>query len=241
MTNNNENPERNAELVQESPVMNAGGGVEQENQEEEVQLDITVILDRSGSMESICDDAIGSFNAFLNSRKMSNPKSLFSVVLFDDEYLLREAGVPIGSVQPLTMKTYIPRGSTALLDAIGKTIRTIEERSHEDEEVMIAILTDGQENSSVEYTLEGIRTLIQEKEGKDWDFVYLSADSSAFMDAPAMGFAADKMAMFQKNNISEAYSEMDKMLLIKMGKARSIKRMRRQNQEEQGQPDKMYQ
>jgi len=215
--------------------------IKPDSAEDDVRLDITVILDRSGSMESICDDAIGSFNAFLNSRKESNPNSLMTVVLFDNEYQVRESAVPITSVKPLTRTSYVPRGSTALLDAIGLTIRAIEERAHENEEIMIAILTDGQENASVRYSLEQIRSLIQEKEEKDWDFVYLSADPSAFTDGMAMGFQASKMAMYDKEDIHQAYAYMDEMLAKKMAKARYIKSMKRRMQNDEEMNDKMYQ
>jgi len=240
MTNDDKTNGKNMEEYKATPVSDAGGEMGRTNADEDVRLDITVILDRSGSMDPICDDAIGSFNAFLKARKDSNPNSLMTVVLFDDEYLVREVGVPIQAVQPLNDRTYVPRGNTALFDAIGKTIRTIEERTHEDEEVMVAILTDGQENASVEYTLEQIRSLIIEKEAKDWDFVYLSADPSAFDDGKAMGFQASKMAIYKKEEMHEAYAHMDEMLAMKLSKARDIKIMKRRmrgNVEE----DKMYQ
>ncbi|NLL11625.1 MAG: hypothetical protein GX268_12210 [Methanomicrobiales archaeon] len=72
------------------------------------------------------------------------------VILFDHEYRARESGVPVPEVKPLTNKSFIPRGNTAILDAIGKMIRTIEKRAHEGEEVMVVILTDGHENALVE-------------------------------------------------------------------------------------------
>lgn len=241
MTTNEEIIDGNAvEQYTPSPEPDVGTEVAGESMDEDDRLDITVILDRSGSMESICDDAIGSFNAFLKARKESDPSSIMSVVLFDDEYLVREVGVPIHAVHPLTHKTYVPRGSTALLDAIGKTIRTIEERAHEDEEVMVVILTDGQENASVEYRLEQIRSLITEKEAADWDFVYLSADPSAFDDGGAMGFQASKMAMYNKEDVREAYTHMDEMLAVKLSKTRGIKERRRRVRTEE-QQDKMYQ
>ncbi len=240
MTNDDKTNWMNVEEYSAAPVSDAGGEMDGKNADEDVRLDITVILDRSGSMDPICDDAIGSFNAFLKARKESNPNSLMTVVLFDDEYLVRERGVPIQAVKPLNHRTYVPRGSTALFDAIGKTIRTIEERAHEDEEVMVAILTDGQENASEEYTLEQVRSLIIEKEARDWDFVFLSADPSAFDDGNAMGFQPSKMAMYKKEDMNEAYAQMDEMLAMKLSKARGIKDMKRRmrgNEEE----DKMYQ
>ncbi len=192
-------------------------------------------------MESICDDAIGSFNSFLGSRKESNQNSLMTVVFFDNEYEVRESAVPITSVKPLNRTSYVPRGSTALLDAIGLTIQAIEERPHENEEIMIAILTDGQENASVRYSLEQIRSLIQKKEEQDWDFVYLSADPSACTDGSAMGFHVSKMAMYDKEDIQQAYAYMNEMLATKMAKAKFIKSMKQRMQKDEDMNDKMYQ
>ena len=223
------------------PVPDTGKDGEEMSGQEAVPLDITVILDRSGSMDTIRDDAIGSFNAFLRERKEKNPESKMSLVLFDDQYEVRQTGVPIQSVDPLSYETYIPRGSTALLDAIGRTIRTIEERAHEDEEVLVAVLTDGQENASVEYRLEQIRELIGEKEAKDWDFVYLSADPSAFSDAHTMGFAASKTARFRKEHIGEAYDEMNSLLEMKREKARLIKRMKEEKRDRNEDASRIYQ
>jgi len=223
------------------PVPDAGADGEERGDLEAVPLDITVILDRSGSMDAIRDDAIGSFNAFLRERKEKNPESKMSLVLFDDQYEVRQTGVPIQSVDPLSYETYIPRGSTALLDAIGRTIRTIEERAHEDEEVLVAVLTDGQENASVRYRLEQIRELICEKESRDWDFVYLSADPSAFSDASTMGFATSRTARFRKENIGEAYDEMNSLLEMKREKARLIKRMKEEKRDRNEDASRIYQ
>lgn len=229
----------NPEKKSPNPVTGARG--EEKSGQEAVPLDITVILDRSGSMDTIRDDAIGSFNAFLRERKEKNQESKMSLVLFDDRYEILQTSVPIQSVDPLNYETFIPRGSTALLDAIGRTIRTIEEREHEDEEVLVAVLTDGQENASVEYRLEQIRELIREKEAKDWDFVYLSADPSAFSDAHIMGFAASKTARFRKENIGEAYDEMNSLLEMKREKARLIKRMKEEDRNRDENASSIYQ
>lgn len=98
-----------------------GPGVRQES-DTDISLDITVILDRSGSMEEIRNDAIGSFNAFLKDKQKKHPSSQMSIVLFDDQYLIRENATPIQKVDVLNNDSFVPRGSTALLDAVGKTI-----------------------------------------------------------------------------------------------------------------------
>ena len=192
--------------------------------EEGTTLDIVVILDRSGSMQEIRDDAIGSFNAFLTDKKQQYPLSKMSIVLFDDRYDLIADSEPIGAISPLNGQTYVPRGSTALLDAIGLTVAAIEARPHTDEEMLVAVLTDGYENASTQFRLEQIRAIIQEREKRGWDFVYLSADPGAFSDAGRMGFERSKIKMFDKMTMREAYYEMEEMIHEKQRKMQGIKR-----------------
>ena len=188
---------------------------------EEVKLDITVIMDSSGSMEEIQDDAIGSFNTFLADKKKLYTNSRMSIVLFDNEYIIHMKDMPIIEIQPLNRKSYRPKGSTALLDAIGRTINAIENREHVSEEILIAVLTDGRENSSKEYSLDLIKEMIQDRENIGWDFIYLSADPSAFNDARNMGFASSKIKYYKKMMISDAFDEMNREINEKRQKIRS--------------------
>lgn len=90
-----------------------------------MNTDITVVLDRSGSMSSIADDIIGGLNEFVARQKGVEGQAHFTLVQFDDEYEVVHFRVPIGEVPTLTRKTYVPRGSTALLDAIGRTVNEV--------------------------------------------------------------------------------------------------------------------
>ena len=90
--------------------------------------EIGFILDRSGSMASMAKEAIGGFNAFLESQQKLPGEAKLTLVLFDHEYIVAHSRRPIKDVPPLDDHTYVPRGSTALLDAIGRTINTIGER-----------------------------------------------------------------------------------------------------------------
>ena len=181
----------------------------------ERQLDITVIIDKSGSMEEIRDDAIGAFNAFLSDRKSSDPDALMTIVLFDDQYEVLINGMPIKDVHPFHRETYVTRGNTALLDAVGRTVSIIQERPHQDDSVLIAILTDGMENASKEWTGEQIQTLITSLENKGWDFYYLSASLNAFADGKKLGIKDYKNLRFKKEVITEAYSQLEQALLEK--------------------------
>src|SRR5574343_68862 len=128
--------------------------------------EIVCVIDRSGSMRSIVNDAIGGLNTFIESQKNVPGEANMTIVLFDHEYLVSHNGVNIKLVQPFTTDTYVPRGTTALLDAIGRAITTVGERlnntKEEDkpEKVIVAILTDGYENASREYTNSKINEMI---------------------------------------------------------------------------------
>lgn len=169
-------------------------------------------------MQEIRDDAIGSFNAFLEEQKKIGDEALVTLVLFDDQYELIYNATKLSKVQPFSPSTYIPRGMTALFDAIGRTIATLDARLPEvkgrvpDDNVTIAILTDGHENSSREFTREQILSLIEARSKmRGWDFIYLSADPKAFDSADAIGINRNNVLHFCKNpdGVRNAYSSMN--------------------------------
>lgn len=141
------------------------------------------LLDRSGSMEACWDDTIGGYNALV--KEQSAFGGTMTLVQFDHEYTVTYKQSPIGEVVPLTRETYKPRGSTALLDAIGRTIKTWESP----DAPTVIILTDGQENSSTKYTKAHIKDLIEAKTNDGWTFMYLGANQDAFAEAGSMGIA----------------------------------------------------
>lgn len=156
--------------------------------------EIVCIIDKSGSMEVVKEDAIGGFNSFLKEQQELPGEALFTLVLFDTEYRRVTDGRPVKEVKPLNGKTYSPGGMTALLDAVGITLdrvsRRIEETPPSDkpDKVIVAVLTDGLENSSVEYSARQIFEKIQHKQKVDgWEFVYLGANQDAIKEATALG------------------------------------------------------
>lgn len=149
---------------------------------------IAVILDRTGSMESIRDDTIGGFNAFLKQQKSEPGLATLTLVQFDsqDPYEVIHQYMLLGMVPELTRETFVPRASTPLLDAMGRGIIDLEKSLAELKEgqrpsrVVMVIITDGQENSSREFNKKQIEKMIKAKqENCDWQFVFLSADLSA--------------------------------------------------------------
>jgi len=171
---------------------------------------ISIILDRTGSMETIRDDTIGGFNTFLNDQKKQPGIATMTLVQFDtvDPYEIIHKFKPIQEVPELTHETYIPRASTPLLDAMGRGINDIEkslaELSEEERpsKVVVVVITDGMENASREFRRDQIVKMIKKKTKKDdWQFVFLSADLDAFMDAGRMGVMDHKRMMFAKNKM----------------------------------------
>ena len=169
---------------------------------------ITIVLDRTGSMEAIRDDTIGGFNAFLNMQKAERGQATLTLVQFDsqDPYEVVHHFKPLAGIPELTRETFVPRAATPLLDAIGRGINDLEKGLAdlaEDERparVVMAIVTDGQENASREFRKDQIKKMIQEKREKSaWQFVFLSADLEAIDDAMETGIAARAILAHDKD------------------------------------------
>ena len=128
--------------------------------------ELVFILDKSGSMSGLESDTIGGFNAMLDKQKRVEGECFITTALFDNTYELLHNRLPIKAVKAITAKEYCVGGSTALLDAIGRTVHTIEnaqkhlQAEYQAEQVLVVIITDGQENASREYGPDAIKDLI---------------------------------------------------------------------------------
>ncbi len=157
---------------------------------------IAALLDRSGSMHAIADDMRGGFDAFIEKQKAPTGTTLVTLAQFDDEYDLVYRDTAVEAVPPLTLE---PRSRTALLDAIGRFVTEVGaglSALPEDDrpgEVTVLVMTDGLENASTEWTVEGVRTLIaQQEKVYAWDFVFLGANMDAVEVGRTLGFAPGK-------------------------------------------------
>lgn len=169
---------------------------------------IAMVLDRSGSMSDIKDDTIGGVNEFINSQKSVPGDCTMTLVQFDHVIETVFANTPVKSVQPLTGKTYQPRNSTALLDAVGKTIDDTGKflgelpESHKAEKVVFVIVTDGMENSSCRFTRKQIFDKItHQREVYKWEFVFIGANQDAFAEAQAMGMSPANAMNYTDNQV----------------------------------------
>lgn len=183
--------------------------------------EIVCVVDKSGSMEAIKTDAIGGFNAFLQSQKELPGDAKLTLIMFNNEYTIVYDGKPIKDVKPLNGKTYFPNGNTALYDAIGRAIDSVGERlsnTPEDErpeKVIIGILTDGEENSSREYRLEKINEMITlQKEVYSWEVVFLAANIDAVAVAQTLGIHSKDAFNFSATGagVRSAYADMSRSI-----------------------------
>jgi Mg-chelatase subunit ChlD len=161
-------------------------------------MDRVFLLDRSGSMESCWDDTIGGFNAFLNEQKATG--GTLTLIQFDHEYQLTYERVKIEEVATMSRETYKPRGSTALLDAIGRLVKDWKGASNPS----VVILTDGQENASHKFTKAHIKDLIEQKTKDGWTFAYLGANQDAFAEASSIGIAPGCTMNYDANRTPDA-------------------------------------
>lgn len=170
--------------------------------------ELVFILDRSGSMSGFESDTIGGFNSILEKQKKTEGKCYVTTVLFDDQYELLHDRIDISEVKPLTDKDYNVRGCTALLDAVGRSIRHIAKIHHyarpEDvpEKTLFVITTDGYENASRHYDADTVKHMVEhEKEKYGWEFIFLGADIDAVETAGRIGIDRSRAANYRKDSV----------------------------------------
>lgn len=161
--------------------------------------ELVFILDKSGSMGGLEVDTIGGYNAMLDKQKAVTGECLITTVLFDDDYDLLHDRIDVKAVGHISDKEYCVGGSTALLDAIGKTIHKIgnvQKNTAEDykaEKVMFVIITDGAENASREYSPYLIKKMIErQKTQYGWEFIFLGANIDAVETAERFGIDSNR-------------------------------------------------
>lgn len=180
---------------------------------------IHFVLDRSGSMETCLEDTIGGVNSFLRTQKelKDGGNCTISLYLFDHEYNVLYNEINVQDAKELDHTTYVPRGHTALHDAIGKTVLHAAHCKYDPKDkIVIVILTDGFENASREFDNKSIAALIKKYDALDnWSFVFLAANQDSITTAKSLGIgAAGTMDYVQSgegvrkcyNNLSAAMS-----------------------------------
>jgi hypothetical protein len=177
---------------------------------------ISILLDRSGSMQSIREDTIGGYAAFIEEQRKNPGTCRVSLSQFDTEYEQVYADLALADVPPLRLE---PRGSTALLDSVGRLVTDLGARlaalpePERPGSVIVGIVTDGMENASQEWTHPAIRALItQQTEQYDWTFLYMGANQDAIEVGMSMGVDADLAMTYAGKNVGKAFRS--KSLLV---------------------------
>ena len=147
-----------------------------------------IILDESGSMSSIYKQALSGINEVLsgirrNQEEFSDQQHYATIVTFEGDGMkgvkTRRDRVAIENIEDFSTKDYQPCDCTPLYDAMGKTLTTLEGQIHEEDRVMVTIITDGYENASEEYSGKAVKELVTRLRGKGWTFAYIGANQDA--------------------------------------------------------------
>lgn len=176
---------------------------------------IEFVLDRSGSMHSIKTDIEGGFDAFIADQRSHPGQCTVSLAQFDNEYETVFTAIDVRDVGPLDLQ---PRGATAMLDAIGRSVIALGERLAALPEperpgtVVVAIMTDGMENASREFTHEAIKALVtRQEQAYNWQFLYMGADQDAIEVGASIGVRPDRSLTYGRGKSKEAYAASSKL------------------------------
>jgi uncharacterized protein YegL len=170
--------------------------------------DITVILDRSGSMSAVADATINGFNEFVMKQRNTDGNATLSLIQFDDQYETVYEQSDLSSVKLLNEDTFVPRGMTALNDAIAKTITGIGERLaalpeyKRPDKVIVVIITDGFENASLFFSQERVAEMIKHQKDKySWEFLFLGANQDAVLSGAKYGIAKERSLSYASSKL----------------------------------------
>ena len=169
--------------------------------------ELVFILDRSGSMGGLESDTIGGFNSMLKKQQAEPGDCRITTILFDDNYEVLHDRIDIKAVNEITAKEYYVRGCTALLDAVGKTIKKISKvqkntsEYYRAEKVLFIITTDGMENASKEFNYDKIKSMVEKQKKKhNWEFIFLGANIDAIDVANRFGIARNRAQNFHNDS-----------------------------------------
>ncbi|MGN0523344.1 MAG: hypothetical protein ACI4IG_03620 [Eubacterium sp.] len=161
--------------------------------------ELVFILDRSGSMGGLESDTIGGFNSMIEKQKSQDGKCYVSTVLFDHEVEVIHDRLELEQIKPMTNDDYYVRGCTALIDAIGSSIKHIKNihkyarKEDVPENTMFVIMTDGYENASRKYSSDEVKAMIEhEKKKYGWEFLFIGANIDSVETAKNFGINEDR-------------------------------------------------
>lgn len=192
--------------------------------------ELVFIIDESGSMSGYGSDTVGGFNSMIKKQRDGEGRVYVSTVLFNTSRRVIHDRVDIESVEDMTENDYSPRGCTALLDAIGASIRHISNihKYARKEDVpantVFVITTDGLENSSCKYGADEVRDMIKKKtEENGWEFIFVAANIDAVKTAGSIGIREERAANYRQSvdGIADCYEAMS-MFVTKKRKSKKM-------------------
>lgn len=159
---------------------------------------VSVILDMSGSMGTSWEATISAFNEYIGGLKADKKNEYkVSLTLFDEIVEQPYSALEISEVPELTKKVYRPRGMTALYDAVCTTLNRLKDEVSNKDKSLVVIITDGEENSSKEFTSKQMTKLKKDLENEgNWSFIYLGANQDAWLEAQRWGFNKGNVSTF---------------------------------------------
>jgi len=184
-----------------------------------LNIDITFIVDESGSMHTLASDTVGGINAFLAEQKALPDPATISMVMFNRDSREVFSAKPLSDVSELKASDYRPSNSTALLDCVGNTLlaltRRIDDAPTKPDKVVVMVITDGHENASLEFTVPKVKALIQECADKGWTFTYMGANVDAFAEASNLGIDLSNTSNYKASadGIDALYSSVSSSIM----------------------------
>lgn len=173
-------------------------------EKKEFVTEVVFILDRSGSMQPLTADTVGGFNSMLGKQKETDGEAYVTTVLFSDSSEIIHDRMPISEVPEMTTAVYSPMGCTALYDAVGETVKHIENihkyARPEDvpDKTLFVITTDGMENASRKFSAQEVKKLISRHQEKDsWEFIFLGANIDAAAAAKDIGICEERAVNYK--------------------------------------------
>jgi hypothetical protein len=180
-------------------------------------LHVVIVLDRSGSMGQIQQSTIDAFNDFIEKQRKEPgaDTTFFSLYLFADEVERLWSDIPVGRVTNLTHSNYHPNGRTALLDAVATAIKETDQ--WQEGEVLVVILTDGQENASQHYDFATVRDCVLNNSTEDFEIIWLGSDARSRQFAVLLGIPPENIEIFKitEEGIRDSYNKISDSVSLK--------------------------
>ena len=182
--------------------------------------ELVFIMDRSGSMSGLEKDCVGGFNSMIKKQKKEDGECLVSTVLFNNSDTILHDRVSLKDIKQMKEDDYVPSGCTALIDALGNSIKHISDvhryirKEDVPEHTIFVITTDGLENASKKYSSEEVKKMVEQKKEEGWEFIFLAANIDAVETAKRYGIEEDRAVNYVCDEVGtrKNYNALDKAI-----------------------------